>query len=86
MTLTIELHPEQEARLRERAARSGLAPADYARGVIERDLERPPAIAEVMAPVREDFSQSGMTEAELDALIDEARDDVFRDKQARQPR
>jgi hypothetical protein len=36
MSLTIDLTPEAEARLREEAGRVGVDPADYARRVIER--------------------------------------------------
>ena len=36
MTLTIDLTPEQEARLQKEAARHGLDPTDYARRLFDR--------------------------------------------------
>jgi hypothetical protein len=77
MTITIELSPEDERRLEERAAQLGQDMAGYLRRLIEDDLEaaRPAgsrAFAEILAPVHEDFRASGMTEGELDALLDEA--------------
>ncbi len=38
MTLTIELTPEEEARLLEEAQRAGVAPSDYVRRLIDEDL------------------------------------------------
>ena len=37
---------------------------------------------DAFAPVREAVNQSGMTEAEIDALIDEAIDDVRHDRKS----
>ena len=37
-----------------------------------------PNVLELFAPVQEEFKQSGMTEADLDALIEEARNQVHR--------
>ncbi len=39
MTVTIELTAEEEARLTAKAARAGLAPADYLRSVIGDDTD-----------------------------------------------
>lgn len=41
------------------------------------------AFAEILAPIHQDFRDSGMTETELDALIEECRDEVWREQQAR---
>ena len=43
MTLTINLSPEEEARVREVAARSGLDEAAYATGVLRHDIYTLPA-------------------------------------------
>lgn len=77
MTVLIELSPEEERRLRERAARLGQDLNGYLRRLIREDLEagapvEPRTFAEILAPVREDFRSSGMTEAELDTLLGEA--------------
>jgi len=38
-------------------------------------------LSEILAPIHEEFRQSGMTEDELSALIDEAREEVWQEKQ-----
>ena len=40
-------------------------------------------LAEILAPIHEDFRKSGLTEAELDALLEECREEVWQEKQAR---
>lgn len=36
-----------------------------------------PTIDEILAPIRKQFNESGMTEDELEVLIDEAREEVW---------
>ena len=47
-----------------------------------RNNERPEprTIDEILAPVRKQFVESGMTEEELDVLIDEAREEVWQEE------
>jgi hypothetical protein len=76
MTVTIDLSPDEERRLQERAAQRGQDLTAYLRRLIREDLEAAkPAqgrtFAEILAPVHEDFRKSGMTEGELDALLEE---------------
>lgn len=47
----------------------------------EASNSEPASLGEILAPVREDFHRSGMTEDELAPLIEEARDEVWREKQ-----
>jgi len=79
MTLTIQLTSEQEARLRERAAKQGQDPAEYAGSLVNKGLAVP-ALEEIIHPIREEFAASGMTEVELDNLIEAARDAVYTEK------
>ena len=39
--------------------------AGYLHTLVEEDLKRPPALSEILAPIHEEFRQSGMTEDEL---------------------
>src|SRR5579863_1720146 len=60
------------------AKNAGISPEEYAKQLIEDGLERHQdaqgrSIDELWAPVREEFQKSGMTEAELDELVDAAR-------------
>ena len=81
MSLLIELTPEQESRLRERAATRGEDPLDYGRSLIESGL-RLPDLKDLLAPIRQDFAASGMAVDELEALIESTRDAVYRNKHA----
>lgn len=99
MTLTIQLPPEVEAKLRDRAAQRGLAAEVYARKLIEQGLNGSQEVSgagqpagaphagttldEILAPVREEFEQSGMTEEELTQFLTEVRDQVRREKRER---
>lgn len=61
-----------------KAKRLGTTPERYIRSLIEQDLgfdqkARGTTIAELMAPVRAEFRNSGMTENDLDMLVDAAR-------------
>jgi hypothetical protein len=42
MTVTIELPPELERRVKEEAARCGQAPADFVRAAVEEKVRTPP--------------------------------------------
>jgi hypothetical protein len=91
MTVTIDLTPDEERRLQERAAQHGQDLPAYLHQLIRENLDAaPPAssrtLAEVLAPVREDFRKSGMTEEELDDLVEEIREDIWREKHGRPSR
>jgi hypothetical protein len=89
MTITISLTPEEERQLAERAARDGQDLTTFVHRLIERELGAslplsgtPPSgqtFAEILAPIHEDFLQSGMTEEELDVLVEEVREDVWQE-------
>ncbi len=81
MTITLRLSPDEEKRLLERATESGQDVTSYVRQLIQCDISKPVSLSEILAPVREDFRRSGMTEDELSSLIEEARDEVWQEKQ-----
>ena len=74
------ISPEVLSALTERAQRHGKTPAVYVRELIEADLLATRPFSEILAPVREDFRQSGMTEDELDALVEEERQALWNEK------
>jgi len=41
-----------------------------------------PSFEEMMAPIAEDFRESGMTEEDLDALVDQERQAIWDDKRS----
>lgn len=70
MTITIRLSSDEEKKLRERANESGQDVASYVQRLIARDIERPKTLAELLAPIHEDFRNSGMTEQELETFLE----------------
>lgn len=70
MTITIDLSPDTERRLLAHASATGKDVNTLVREAVEEKLQTaPPTFAEILAPVHDDFRMSGMTEAELDALL-----------------
>lgn len=67
MTLSLNIPPEVEAKLRERAAASG-EPVDVYASKVLAEAVTTPTIDELLAPVREQVAASGMSEDELMAL------------------
>ena len=57
MKITIDLRPEQERRLSERAARAGQDIAAYVRHLIDRDIDAE-SLHTLLAPVRRDFERA----------------------------
>jgi hypothetical protein len=82
MTITIDLRPEQERRLAERAARAGQDIAAYVRHLIDRDIDAE-SIDAILAPVRRDFEDSGMIDDDLANLVEEVREDIWREEHGR---
>lgn len=61
-----------------KAKRLGLSPARYVKQLVEEDLEiesdaQSTTLAQIMAPVRNEFHESGMTEEQLDTFVNAAR-------------
>ena len=68
MTLTIELTPEQETRLREKARVIGVEPAEYLIRTIEEPLQRfPRSGAEIAAAIMADPEIVDIGDPALDA-------------------
>jgi hypothetical protein len=80
MSMTISIPTELEQKIAERAASRGLPLEEYVREVLRRDAEAP-SLDEILAPVREQFAASGMTEEELDALVEKERQAIWDEKQ-----
>lgn len=75
MTVTISIPPELEAKIAERAAKKGVTLEEYAREVLERDVETP-TLRDLFAPVREQIRVAGVTDDELTAQIEDAVADL----------
>jgi hypothetical protein len=88
-TVTVHLTRDTERALRDKASRSGVSLETYLEQLAEREarngtvptLPHPASFDELSAPVREAFRQSGMTDAELTGLVEEAREEVWQERQ-----
>ena len=67
-SVTLRLSERAQARLAEQAANSGRDLSAVASDLIEHAVNRP-SIAEIMAPVRKQITESGMSDQELDDFL-----------------
>ena len=77
MTITIELSNEQGLTVEAEASRRGQQPAEFVRGLVVRGLTPKPTLAEILAPLRQQVEESGVSDDELDALFRSAREEVY---------
>ena len=95
MTITLNLPPETERRLHERAAARGQTVEVFIRQVLEREVVetggthattvpgRSKPLDEILEPVRREFEASGMTEEELVHFLTEIRDEARKERRIR---
>ncbi len=90
MTIKIELKTDEERELRQRAQASGRDISEYVYQVLTEHIRSgqsseaaPKTLDEILAPIREGWQQSGMTEAEITALFEGTRDEVRKERRAR---
>ena len=81
MTITIRVSPDVGARLQEKARSQGQDVVEYVE-VMVAEQARQPTLDELLAPVRQEFAESGMTEDELDEFMYAIRRQVNEEKRA----
>ena len=86
MTVVLELKPETEEALQKKAKAKGFEVNVYLENLIEKDIHEGKTIDEILAPVRQEFDESGMSEDELDQFLNGVREKVWQDKQANNQR
>jgi hypothetical protein len=69
----IRLKPAQIRALEKKARDEGVTPPEYIRLMIERDLLAEKTFDEILRPIRDDVRRKGLTEEELDGIVDRAR-------------
>jgi hypothetical protein len=79
MAITIDLPVDIETALRKKASADG---QDFQIFVLEtlKTKALKPSLDEILAPVRKNFADSGMTEAELDDFIETERQVMWEEK------
>jgi hypothetical protein len=83
-TETIEISglPSETRELLDEIGRSeGKTGEEFLRTLIEAEILSRRSFREILAPVHESFAASGTTEEEFDAIIEEAREAVYRERQ-----
>lgn len=80
MTVMIELEPEVEDALKRKAAAKGSPINTYVKDLIEQHIDLGPTYEEVMAPLWKAFEETGMSEPELNELIDKERQVIWDEK------
>lgn len=81
MTVVLELKPEVEKALQKKAEAKGSPMNAYVEELIQKDVDLGPTLDEILAPVRTQFDDSGMTEEELDNFLNGVREKAFRERQ-----
>lgn len=85
MTLTIDLSAAAESRLAQAARRSGKTLEQFAAELLESaaDAGEEETFDQILAPLRKEVAERGMTEAELDEFFQEVRQEVWEEQQGK---
>ena len=62
----------------------GKSAEELVREMIQAEIQAALSFDEVLAPIRQGFKESGLSEEELDELFKEAREEVYQEKQTQQ--
>lgn len=73
MSMFVEIPDDMAKQLQEQAVAIGSLPEQVALGAIRSSLAEKDRLATILAPVREAFKQSGMTEDELAELLEDEK-------------
>ena len=82
MRLTITVPDETRVALEYRAQEHGYDDvARYVERLIASDLLAAKSFDEILAPIRKNFQEGGMSDDDLTALFEEVREDVYQEHQ-----
>lgn len=85
MELTIIVSDETQSALEQRAHERGYRDVStYIEGLISTDLLAAKSFDDILAPIRKTFEENGMADDELAALFEEAREDVYQERKAKE--
>ena len=76
------LPPGTRAAIDELSRSKGKSAEEYLRTLVEAEILSEQSFSEILAPIRQSFRESGMTEEQLDALFESAREKVHREERA----
>jgi hypothetical protein len=89
MTITVDLPPDVESKIKTQASNDGVKIEDYVKTLIKEASDRRERIEknseksfrEILAPIQKGFQESGMSEDEILEFFEEVREDVWQEKQ-----
>lgn len=89
MTVILELEPEIEEKIKMQALKDGLKVEVYVQSIVKEATNKRERIeklaeksfAEILAPIQKGFEESGMSEDEIMQMFEEAREEVWQEKQ-----
>jgi hypothetical protein len=64
--------------VQKKARNLGKTAPQYVRALIDQDLLADQSLDELLRPIREDFRKSGVTEKQLDQIVERARSAAYR--------
>ncbi len=62
----------------------GKSAEELVREMIQAEIQAASSFDEILAPIRQGFKESGLSEEEIDELFKETREGVYREKQTQQ--
>ena len=75
----IQLPDETMQALSVIAGEKGKTAEQFVRDMVDTEILASKPFAEILAPIRQGFAESGMTDEELTALFEEAREEVYQE-------
>ena len=75
----IQLPDETMQALSVIAGEKGKTVEQFVRDMVDTEILASKPFAEILAPIRQGFAESGMTDEELTALFEEAREEVYQE-------
>jgi len=83
MAMQVQIPDELAEQLQKQAEAVGSGPEQIAVAAIRRQIQADEQLDQLLAPVREAFEASGMTEEELGDLLEKAKHDMRAERRAR---
>jgi rubrerythrin len=85
MELKVIVPDETKPALEQRARERGYSDVSkYVARLISTDLLAAKPFDEILAPIRKTFQESSMSDDELEALFEEAREEVYQERKAQE--
>lgn len=78
--LTIDLTPDVKTALEHKA--KGKDIKQYVQNLVQKQALRP-TLEEALAPVRQEFAESGMSEDDLDVFMNSVREKAYQDRNSK---